>query len=116
MEEEPQEGMRYRMLGEDIATDAEKLEKYTGEVAWSYLKPHYQTGALLWVDPSLDLHEVGQAFIQDASEKVARWKNQGDLIVPSDPHVLYWESKPHLQFRALVVSPFVLMQPLDPVS
>lgn len=106
------EVMRYGILGEDPSTTADKLEKYTGEVAWSYLKPHFETGALLYVDPSLDLTVVGEALANDAAETVRSWRQSGDLVTPSQPHADFWEESDS-RFRALVVSPFVLIQPVD---
>ena len=104
--------MRYEILGEDGASDLEKLEKYTGEVGWDYLEKHYQSGALLYIDPGLDLIAVGKAISDDDTESVIKWKESGDLIQPSAPHADYWvESK--TRFLALVVSPFVLIQPLE---
>ena len=43
----PSEEMRYGLLGEDGSTDSEKFEKYTGQVGWDYLRPHYEAGVLL---------------------------------------------------------------------
>lgn len=103
--------MRYGMLGEDSGTTGEKLEKYTGEVDWNYLRPHFTAGALIYVDPGLSLVEVGYAFTEDNSEKVAEWRIAGDVLTPSQPHADYWESS-GARFLALVVSPFVLIQPL----
>ena len=83
-----------------------------GEVGWDYLEKHFESGALLYVDPSLDLVTVGQAISDDDTESVMKWKKSGDLVQPSGPHAEYWaESK--TQFLALVVSPFVLVQPLE---
>ena len=104
------EPMRYVMLGKDETSLEQKLEKYTGEVNWDYLKPHHRSGCLLYVDPELSLLEVGRAFADDDVQKVADWRASGDLVVPSQPHAEYWESA-GLMFTALVVSPFVLMQP-----
>ena len=104
--------MEYGILGEDSATTADKLEKYTGEVGWDYLKPHFKTGALLYVDPSVSLTEAGEALAADDTEKVKAWKQNGDLVTPSQPHADFWEAS-DAKFRALVVSPFVLIQPID---
>lgn len=104
--------MEYAMLGEDQSTGLEKLEKYTGEVDWTYLEPHYKAGALLYVDPSLDLVEVGKALADDDSKSVTKWKKSGDLLQPSTPHAYYWEES-EATFTALVVSPFVLIQPIE---
>ncbi|MCB1203674.1 MAG: DUF2288 domain-containing protein [Verrucomicrobiae bacterium] len=103
--------MRYAMLGGDPSSPLEKLEKYTGEVDWSYLRPHYENGALVWVDPDLSLTEVGHAVSIDDTDRVQAWKRSGDLVTPSEPHALHWEAT-GARFLALVVSPFVLIQPL----
>lgn len=105
------EVMRYGMLGEDGASVDDKLEKYTGEVEWQYLKKPYQIGAVLYVDPCLNLAEVGRAFAEDDSESVLAWKSSGDIIQPGPPHAQYWESE-QAKFVALVVTPFVLIQPV----
>ena len=106
------ESMRYGMLGDDQATSREKLEKYTGIVDWSYLEPHYRNEALVFVDPSLSIIEVGEAFASDAPDKVTKWRTSGDILTPSAPHAFYWEES-KAKFRALVVSPFVLIQPVE---
>lgn len=109
---ESEEALPYGMLGDDGSTTSEKLEKYTGEVTWEYLKSHYEAGALLYVDPSLALTEVGEAFAEDDSKRVKAWRASGDIITPSAPHAEYWEESEGA-FRALVVSPFVLIQAVE---
>jgi len=111
--ESPADGLTYGILGDDPDSPLEKLEKYTGEVDWNYLRPHFKSGALVYVDPSLPLTEVGHAFSIDDAERVRDWRKSGDLVTPSDPHAVYWEES-GARFRALVVSPFVLIQPLEP--
>lgn len=102
--------MRYGLLGDDPSSDFEKLAKYTGEVDWPYLKPHYDNGALLWIDPALSITEVGKALAEDDAEAIQRWRKCGDLVKPSEPHAAHWEQT-SARFLALVVSPFVLIQP-----
>lgn len=108
----PEESMRYGIIGEDLSSDEEKLEKYTGEVDWSYLEKHYAAGSLVYVDPSLDLIEVGKAFSADDTDKVQAWRKSGDILQPSTPHAMYWEES-NARFLALVVTPFVLAQPVE---
>lgn len=112
MNPEDPETMRYGVLGSDSSSLLEKLEKYTGEVDWSYLRPHYRNGALVWVDPALSITEVGHAFSIDDADRVAAWRKSGDLVTPSEPHAAHWEES-RARFIALVVSPFVLIQPKD---
>ncbi|MBK1829134.1 DUF2288 domain-containing protein [Verrucomicrobiaceae bacterium R5-34] len=104
------EPMKYGILGEDTQNTEEKLKKYTGVVDWPYLEPHYESGALLYVDPSLSITEVGMALTEDDKPKIEGWLKSGDLVKPSAPHKDWWEKNPQ-SFTALVVSPFVLMQP-----
>lgn len=96
---------------EDHSTDEEKLEKYSGEVDWSYLKPHYEKGSLVYVDPSLDLKTAGLAFTQDDQAQVKAWLKSGDLVQPCDLHAEHWE-KTGTAFKAMIVRPFVLVQPV----
>lgn len=109
------EEMNYGVLGEDTQSTPEKLEKYTGLVDWEYLKPHFDSGALLFVDTCLNITHVGQALADDDKEQIEAWLKTGDLIKPSEPHAKWWQENPQ-QFTALVVSPFVLMQPLTSPS
>lgn len=103
----------YAVLGGDAGNTGEKLDKYTGEVGWSYLQPHFESGALLYVDPSLVITEVGRAVADDDKTKVETWLNRGDLIKPGTSHAEHWQRSDTL-FTALVVSPFVLIQPCSP--
>ncbi|MFC4995545.1 DUF2288 domain-containing protein [Rubritalea tangerina] len=104
--------MEYGMLGEDAMSQDEKVAKYTGDVDWSYLRPHFKSGAMIYVDPSLDLKEVAKAFTNDQKEKVATWMKQADLVKPSSLHADWWEYD-KTRFTAVVVNPFVLAQPLQ---
>lgn len=109
--DDPQDpSMRYGMIGDDRSTELEKLAKYTGDVTWSYLKPHYESGALLYLDPSQDITVVGKALADDDKEAIQSLLKSGDLVKPSAPHAAYWEES-NPTFTALVVSPFVLVQP-----
>ena len=106
------ETMRYGVLGDDDSSVSDKLEKYTGEVDWAYLKKPFEAEALLYVDPSLDLVEVGKAFTEDDAEAVKAWRSAGDIIKPGAAHAEFWEQS-EAKFLALVVSPFVLIQPVE---
>jgi hypothetical protein len=105
------EPLRYVMLGGDSLSIEEKLTKYLGEVAWSYLAPHYLKGSLYFVDPSLKLEDVGAAISRDQAEVVSGWLKAGDLVKIEALHAAQWEGSA-VEFEALVVSPFVLCRPL----
>lgn len=103
--------MEYGMLGEDGMSQEEKVAKYTGDVDWSYLTPHFKSGAMIYVDPTLDLKEVAKAFTEDDKAKVTAWMKSADLVKPSAPHAAWWEYD-KTRFMAVVVNPFVLAQPI----
>lgn len=97
---------------EDSQSQAEKLEKYSGDVDWSYLRPHFEAGNMIYVDPCLDLQEVGLIFAKDDQEQVQQWLKAGDLVQPCDLHAEHW-AKENTQFQAMIVRPFVLAQPIE---
>lgn len=101
------------MLGKDTSTAREKLDKYTGVVNWKYLRPHYQSGVLYFVDPALELGEVGYAFTENHKDQVEAWLKAGDLVKIERIHAEQWEkADDSTEFKALVVSPFVLFRPV----
>jgi len=96
---------------EDKQSPEEKLEKYSGDVDWSYLKPHFEAGNMIYVDPCLDLKTVGLAFAEDNQAQVKQWLKSGDLVQPCELHAEHWaQEKTH--FQAMIVRPFVLAQPI----
>jgi hypothetical protein len=103
--------MKYAILGEDTSSEEEKLEKYTGTVGWGYLRPHFISGVLYFVDLSMPLAEVGRAFTENRKDRVEAWLRYGDLVKIGDLHAAQWE-KGGMEFEALVVSPFVLFRPV----
>ncbi|QTN30835.1 DUF2288 domain-containing protein [Akkermansiaceae bacterium] len=108
---DPPGRLKYAMLGNDESSTAEKLDKYTGQVDWTYLRPHHLSGVLYFVDPSLALAEVGAAFSEDGKARVEAWIKAGDIVKIGDLHAKQWENG-GTQFEALVVSPFVLCRPV----
>jgi len=105
------EQMNYGILGEDQSSTAQKLEKFTGVVPWSYLQPHFKSGVLYFVDPALPLVTVGAALADNNTTQVEAWLKTGDLVKIEDLHASQWENT-DTQFESLVVSPFVLCRPV----
>lgn len=107
------QSLKYTMLGGDASTIEEKLAKYKGTVNWEYLRPHYKRGALLFVDPSLTLEEVGAVFAANKRAQVEAWLNAADVVKIGDLHAAQWCPPAEVMFEALVVSPFVLCRPVE---
>ncbi len=102
--------MQYQILGDVAEGEEEKLSRFTGVVPWTYLRPHFQSGVLYYVDASLKLAEVGEHFVKNGVEDVEALLRSGDLVKIGELHAEQWE-KSDVQFEALVVSPFVLCRP-----
>ncbi|CAA6692877.1 MULTISPECIES: DUF2288 domain-containing protein [unclassified Lentimonas] len=97
---------------EDNTSDEEKLDKYSGNVDWSYLKPHFEANSMIYVDPSLDLKTAGLAFTNDDQAQVKAWLKSGDLVQPCELHAEHWKQS-DTHFNAMIVRPFVLAQPIS---
>ena len=97
---------------EDHSSDEEKLEKYSGNVDWSYLKPQFESNSMIYVDSGLDLKTAGLAFANDDQAQVKAWLKSGDLVQPCELHAEHWQ-KSNTKFNAMIVRPFVLAQPIS---
>ena len=62
--------MKYTMLGRIRSRLRKSFPNYLVTVDWKYLRPHYQSGVLYFVDPVLNLGEVGYAFSENQKEQV----------------------------------------------
>ena len=60
-------------MTEEPSTLYAKLLGETASITWKELEPFFAKGALLWVDPSLDLIAAAEAVATDEGEKVAAW-------------------------------------------
>ena len=103
------DSMNYGILQNSIPSNSQKLEKYLGKVTWQYLEPHFLNGSLIYIDNSLCIKDVAEAFAHDDKRRVTKLLRAGDALKPGKAHAKYWkESNP--TFTALVVSPFVIIQ------
>jgi hypothetical protein len=85
-----------------------KLEEELGTAPWPILKAHHRRGALVVVDPSLDLIAVGEAVISDDTETIKNWMSM-EQVSPF-PDVLAAKTP---TMKCLVAQPWVLVQELD---
>lgn len=77
---------------------------------WQWLSPHAERGALVVVDPCLDLVEVGGAIATDDVPTVNRWIAEALLTKPTRSQIQTWQQDRNKRFRSLIVQPFVLVQ------
>jgi hypothetical protein len=85
-----------------------KLLGETASITWKELQPFFAKGALLWVEPTLDLIAVAEAFAENREAQVAAWLKSGDVGKVSESNALdLFERDPPLW--AVVVAPWVLI-------
>jgi hypothetical protein len=86
-----------------------KLLGETASIRWNELQPFFARGALLWVEPSVDLIAVAQAFAENAEGEVAAWLSGGEVGKVSESKALDLLERDPLLW-AVVVAPWVLVQ------
>ena len=85
-----------------------QLNEDLNVATWDMLDPHLKRGALVEVDGSLGLVEVGIAIAEDKTDLVKDWMEK-DLMKNVKEKKVEWEK---VQFKFLILSPYVLMQVL----
>lgn len=88
----------------------ETLAASLGPIEFSDLRAHLARGAVIVVDRSLDLLEVGEAVARDDEERVAAWIDAGLIGKPSLETLERWSKLEGPGWVALVVQPFVLLR------
>jgi hypothetical protein len=96
-------------MTEQPSTLYAKLLGETASITWKELQPFFAKGALLWVDPELDLVAVAESFALDQKAPIAAWLAAGKVEKLSDSRALaLHEGTPDLW--AVVISPWILIQ------
>jgi hypothetical protein len=86
----------------------ENFESESGIATWSLLKAHFKRGALVWVDRSLRIEDVGQAVVNDDKIQVEYWMSE--MLISPFPIALA-ETEPSL--RCFIAQPWVFAQEVD---
>jgi hypothetical protein len=95
----------------------ETLAASMGPIEFSDLRAHLTRGAVIVVDRSLDLLEVGEAVARDDKARVAAWIDAGLIGKPSLETIERWSKMAGAAWISLVVQPFVLLhEGLDPTA
>lgn len=87
------------------------LANMVGPTHWNWLKPHIARDAVVFVDPQLDLVDVGIALTNDNVQMVQRWIGEQLITKPTAEQLQDWGAAgPSNQLRSLIVQPYVLVQ------
>lgn len=87
-----------------------KINLETARIAWKELERFFASGGAVFVGEELDLVEVAFQFSEDNKLQVERWLLTGQVARVSDEQALAWHEA-EAEMWAVVVSPYVLVQP-----
>lgn len=97
-------------MSDELLND--KLNAETARIAWSELEVHFARGAAVYIDPSLDLIATARLIADDDSATVGKLMQQGLMGLVSEQQAARF-SREQQEMWALVVAPWVLVQPLQ---
>jgi hypothetical protein len=81
-----------------------------GPTEFTDIRAHLARDAVIVVDASLDLLEVGEAVARDDKSRVAAWIESGLVRKPTLEMIEVWSKIEGPAWTALVVQPFVLLR------
>lgn len=88
-----------------------KVNLETSQIAWKELQRYFASGVALFVAPDLDLVEVAFQMSQDNAAQIREWMAAGQFGKVSDEQAAAWYEADAVMW-AVVVSPYVLVQPM----
>ena len=92
-----------------------KVNLETAQIAWKELQRYFAGGSALYVAADLDLVEVACQMSQDNAAQIQQWMAAGKFGKVSDEQAAAWIATDALVW-AVVVSPWVLVQPARPLQ
>ncbi|MCG5061140.1 MAG: DUF2288 family protein [Limnoraphis sp. WC205] len=94
----------------------EQLAENLDEATWEWLIPHHDRDAVVVVNETMDLLDVGEAIANDNTSSVQHWISEQLIAKPSAQQVSAWNDNRAKRFNALIVQPFILVQELSASS
>ena len=91
-----------------------KLNLETSKIAWKELQRFFANGTVLVVSTDMDLVEVAFQMSEDNVAQIQQWATAGKLGKVSDEQAGEWLAD-DVSVWAVVVSPWVLVQPVRQV-
>ncbi len=88
-----------------------KLNLETAQMPWREMQRYFASGAALFVAPELDLVETAYQMSKDNAAQISLWMAANQFGKVSDEQAKLWWDR-DAQLWAVVVSPWVLVQPV----
>ncbi len=99
------------MIDSDIDV-RQLLNVQTGKVSWPEIQRHFARGVVIKVNPGLDLIEVATKIVQDDITAIESLSHAADISKATMDDARCWEEAQPM-FWAVVVAPWVLVQPIE---
>lgn len=90
-----------------------KVNLETAQMPWREMQRYFASGAALYVAPELDLVEAAFQMSEDNSTLIGQWMAASQFGRVSDDQARLWLEADAMLW-AVVVSPWVLVQPVAP--
>jgi len=85
------------------------LNQETGIVTWPDVQRHFARGVLVYVEVSLDLVTVADAFVVDNKSTIETWYQSNLITRIPDDIAQRWAAE-DISLWAIVIAPWVLVQ------
>jgi hypothetical protein len=92
----------------------EELATKIDAIDWFTLRAHLERGAIIVIDPILELAEVGAGVANDDVKTIERWVSSRLMGKPTAQQIEKWDAEKRKSFLCLIVSPYVLIQEESP--
>ncbi len=102
-------------LERDRAQNRARINAETAKIAFRELQRFFAAGKLMHVEPGLDLVETALAVQQDDVAQIESWIAEQRIARVSDEQARAW-IEADAELWAVVVKPWVLVQPIDDES
>ncbi len=89
------------------------IEEGVCESDWTALYDHYLRDALIMVDISLNLVDVGLKVANDQTQIMQDWINKGLIGKPIKSQTETWSMDDQKKFLFVIVQPYVLAQVME---
>ncbi len=90
----------------DIKT---QLSEEIAPMPWSDLIPHAKRDSIIFVNPCLNLLDVGIAVANDNATLVNQWIENGLISKPTSQQLNDWNDNLQQKFNTIIVQPFILI-------
>jgi len=88
----------------------EKLTAEVHETTWKPLAEHFARGVVYYLEPELDLVDVGEAMATDNVATIKKWLDDGLIYTPTPELATQFNEDQDQFFLMLIIEPYVLIQ------